>query len=95
VTPGRQLYDAPGSTPHSVRRVTLSGVAGTILTVWGRVWPPEQTFVQNIFFLVGCVSVASILGTGVKNSASQERMVQTIKNIAFAIEVLAARALAG
>jgi hypothetical protein len=73
----------------SVILLIISGIAGVILTVWGRVVPPETKKAKVGFVVVGGISVACIISVGILNAISQNRLNSTIQNVAENVQKLA------
>ncbi len=72
--------------------LVISGVAGVVLTVWGRVMPPETSATRRGFVAVGGLSVICIVAAGILNAASQNSLKRTIEMVSANIQKLAAPA---
>jgi hypothetical protein len=73
----------------SVILIIISSVAGVVLTVWGRVTPPETRAAKNAFVALGILSVLCIIAAGVLNGVSQNRLENTIETTATNVQKLA------
>jgi hypothetical protein len=76
----------------SVILLIISGIAGVVLTVWGRVMPPESRGAKRGFVVVGGLSVICIVAAGIVNALSQTQLNQTISTMADDVRKLAAPA---
>jgi hypothetical protein len=76
----------------SVILLIISGTAGVVLTVWGRVMPPEGRNAKRGFVAVGGLSVICIVVAGILNAVSQTELSQTISTMADDVRQLAAPA---
>ena len=72
----------------SVILLAISGVAGVILTVWGRLIPPDTRYTKLGFVALGTVSVVCIIGAGIINSTSQSRLTRIIGTMAENVQKL-------
>lgn len=73
----------------AIALMIVSGVAGVMLTVWGRIVPPKNPATRSSFVFVGAVGVLCIIAAGVLNSRSQESLNGTIKKMADDVGKLA------
>lgn len=73
----------------SVILVIASGVSGVLLTVWGRVMPPETSRAKRGFVTLGGFSVICIIAAGILNAISQNRLNGTIVAMASDVRKLA------
>jgi hypothetical protein len=67
----------------------ISGVTGVILTVWGRVMPPETRAAKRGFVALGGVSVACIILAGALNAVSQDNLNRAIRDMSQNVQKLA------
>jgi hypothetical protein len=78
-----QLFDA------SIILLIISGTAGVVLTVWGRVMPPDTPRAKKGFVAVGAVSVFCIISAGIINAVSQNKLENTLATVVSKIQNLA------
>jgi hypothetical protein len=78
--------------PIATGLLIVSGVAGVVLTVWGRVRPPDSQATKRGFVALGGLGVVCIVAAGILNSFSQDRLSGTIAKMATDVAKLAAPA---
>ena len=64
-------------------------MAQTVLTVWGRVMPPETVAAKRSFVAVGAVSVICIIAAGILNAVSQDSLKEAIQKMSENVQKLA------
>jgi hypothetical protein len=69
--------------------LVVSGVAGMILTVWGRIMPPETPAAKRKFVALGALSVICIVAAGALNAVTQDSLKRTLETVSVNIQKLA------
>jgi hypothetical protein len=69
-----------------------SGTASVVLTVWGRLMPPDTWQTRTGFVFVGIIAVGALITAATLNSRSQEQLITTITTMAENVGKLAAPA---